>query len=134
MDPEEPIVNFGALPDISGNKSRVLLRHVLQDAASLKHRQRRVKGPVYQCWNLRVWIDVNKPRTELIELHDVDLPCVVFEALQIMQLLQQNRDLLAIWRAQGVKLQIMFANGKLFLGAFSCCRAVHPSCDDDDVG
>ncbi len=67
---------------------------------------------VHQGRDLRIGIDLDEARTELVALADIDQPGVVFGIAVTggQQFLEQDGDLLAIGRAQRIELQRMLAD------------------------
>mmetsp|Transcript_6064 Transcript_6064/g.10952 ORF Transcript_6064/g.10952 Transcript_6064/m.10952 type:complete len:200 (+) Transcript_6064:447-1046(+) len=125
--PEQPVENLHAVSWVLRQEHRVLLRQILKDTASFEHVQRWAKLAVHECGNLRVWVDLYEPTAELVQRrrHDVDLPGIVLNALQTIQLLQKNGYLLPIRSTQRVKLQRVLPNLKLLLGTRASCRPIH---------
>src|SRR6478609_10785650 len=79
-----------------------------------------------QCRDLRIRIDADKAAAELIALEDVDQPGIVFGISMSgrQQLLQQDRDLLAVGCSLRVQLQRMLSDWQLLLEGRAGHRSV----------
>eukprot|EP00951_Prasinocladus_malaysianus_P033113 scaffold325937_cov36-Prasinocladus_malaysianus.AAC.2 len=102
--PEQPVEALNALPGVRGYECVVFLGDVFQNAACLEDSERWGEIVVQKRRDLRIRVYVNKTRPELIQLEDVGLPGIILDPLDIVQLFEQNRDFLAVWRAQTVQL------------------------------
>src|SRR5580704_2812084 len=110
--PEEPRKALRALGGFGRQEDSKLLREIEQDCAGLEEPDRLRTAAVHQSRDLRVWIDGDEVAAELLTLVDPDQPGVVLGAFmaQRQQLLEHDRDLLAIGSRQRIELKGMAAD------------------------
>mmetsp|Transcript_29286 Transcript_29286/g.82624 ORF Transcript_29286/g.82624 Transcript_29286/m.82624 type:complete len:240 (-) Transcript_29286:153-872(-) len=125
MLPEEPVQALCPLPLVLWNESIESLRQVKQDAACLKHSKRGGELVVEERRDFGVGIHSHETGRELVQVHDVDLPGVVLDTLEFIQLLEEDGDLLPVGSPQAVQLQRVLALGELLFGPCAGSGAVH---------
>src|SRR3546814_7944767 len=113
--PEQPVERFRAGADIARQKGAELLRQIDEDRARLEDPNRfapALRRIVHQCRDLGVRVDADKAGAELVTVSDPDEPGVVFGLLVAggQKLLQHDRDLLAVRRAERIELQRVLAD------------------------
>ena len=115
--PEQPRQAFGARGRLGRQESAELLGQIQQDRAGLEHPDRLRAAAVHQRRDLGVRVDRHEAAAELVALADLDQPGVVLGAAvaERQQLLEHDRDLHAVRRAQRVELQRMAADRQLLV-------------------
>jgi hypothetical protein len=110
--PEQPVERFGARRHRLRQEGAELFGQVEQDRTGFEHAHRLVAAAVHQRRDLRVRVDLDEAARELRALVDADQPGIVFGARMAggQQLLQHDRDLLAVRRGQRIQLQRMLAD------------------------
>ena len=79
--PEQPVKRLGPRRRVLGQESAELFGEVEQDRPALEHALGLCRiGPVEQRRNLRIGVQFDEARTELVALADVDVPGVIFRA------------------------------------------------------
>jgi hypothetical protein len=119
--PEQPRQAFGARRDLGRQERAELLGQVHQDRAGLEDPDRLGTAAVHQRRDLGVRVHRDEAAAELIAVADLDQPGVVLRALvaERQQLLEHDRDLDAVRRAQRIELQRVRPTGS----SFSCVGA-----------
>src|SRR5699024_10850089 len=104
--PEQPVQAFGARCRIARQKGAEFLGQIEQDRAGFENATHWIHAMVSHCRDLRVGIDVDKARTELLAFTDLDQPGVVLSVRKPLrqQLLEHHRGLDAIGRGQRIQL------------------------------
>src|SRR5690606_28334099 len=94
-----------------------LLREIDEDRAGFEYADRPLAASIHHCWDLGIGIHGNESRAELLALGDPDQPGIVLCAAMTQgeQLLEQDRDLVAVWRPLRIELQRVSANGQFAL-------------------
>ena len=110
--PEQPRQALGPGRRLGRQESAERLGEMGEDRSRLEHAERLRPAAVDQRRNLRVRVRVDEPRPELVAVADLDQPGVVFGAGMAggQQFLEQDSDLLAVGRAQGIELKRMLAD------------------------
>jgi hypothetical protein len=124
--PEQPRQAFRALGALRRHERAELLREIEQNGARFEHAYRVGSAAIHQGRNLGVRIGSDEAAAELVALADLDQPGVVLGALvtQRQQLLEHDRDLLAIRGAQRIELQRMLADRQFLLAGRAGDRPV----------
>ncbi|MNL60140.1 hypothetical protein D3C87_1839270 [compost metagenome] len=104
--PEQPVHRFGPGLVFLRQEGAELFSEVEQDRTRFEYADRLRSGPVHQRRDLRVRIDLDEARAELVALVDADQPGIVFSSGMAgsQQFLQHDADLLAIGRCQRIQL------------------------------
>ena len=126
--PHQPADRLSAARRIAGQQAVELLRQVQQNRPRLEHAKRLRARTVDQRRDLRVRIELDEAGPELLALHDLDHPGVVFRVRVpgFEQLLEHDRSLLTVGRAQRIELEAMFADRQVLVFARAGGRAVDP--------
>lgn len=123
--PHEPIEAFRLFAGVSRDESLVLLRNVFQNTSRLEDAKGRVEGGVEHGRDLGIRVDSHKVAAKLIEIENANLPCVVFDSLQVVELFKEDGDLDSVGGPETVELQLVLSLGKGLVPAGSSSRSVH---------
>src|SRR5205814_4210370 len=110
--PEQPRQGLGPRGTCGRQEFAELLRKVEQDRARFENAHRLRTTAVEQRRDLRVGVDIDEAAAELIAVPNADGPSVIFGAAVALrqQLLEQDRDLLAIRSRERIELKGMLAH------------------------
>ena len=82
-----------------------MFRHVVQDSQSLENSEI-IAVMVYDCWDAAIGRVFGEPRLLLNVLRDVDRLVDVWLPIGRLQLLEEDRDFVAIGRSKGEDYQL----------------------------
>ncbi|MND74786.1 hypothetical protein D3C80_663890 [compost metagenome] len=112
--PEQPVHGLGTTGRVGRQELSEFFGKVEQDRTGLEHPQRRLHAVVEQGRDLRVGVDLDEAAGELLAFADANQPGVVLGAgmPERQQLFEEDGDLHAIGRGQGIQLQRLLAHGQ----------------------
>merc|ERR1719329_1760959 len=77
---------------------------------------------IKHAWDFRVGVAIHKTTRELLQLHDVDLPCIILNS----KFFKQNCNFLTIWSTQAVQLNwVLSFRGQWLLRSCTCRWPIH---------
>ena len=108
MKPEQPVENLGARWARGGQQGAVFLGQIHQDRARFEHARACIV--VHEGRDLRVRVDVDKARPELIAIPNADHPCVIVGLMTCGEkLFEHHSDFHAVGGGHGIELQRVIA-------------------------
>ena len=115
--PEQPRKAFRARGAVRRQEGAELFSEIDEDRAGFENAHRLLLAAIEQRGDLRIRVDRHEARAELIALTDVDQPRIIFRSAMSgrQQLLEHDGDLLAVGRAERIKLERMLADRQLLV-------------------
>ncbi|ENN88140.1 hypothetical protein RHSP_39340 [Rhizobium freirei PRF 81] len=110
--PEQPGQAFGTSRLLLRQEGGELFGEIGQDRSRFKNADRLGAAAIEQGGDLRIRVNLDEAAAELVAVTDLDQPGVIFGAAMTkrQQLLEQDRDLHAIRRAERIELKRMAAD------------------------